>query len=125
MRPLFALLLLAAPVLAAPVPPPPRLTEAGLVGTYWQTWGHSYHGPVTFGDDGSYRFENEGGVAVYLGYWWLEGNVLVLMERTMYTQTGFSSPFATRFEIDLTGTADRVTGTVRGSNAAFTLTRGK
>lgn len=121
MRSLLLFLFLTGAATAAPVPPPPRLSGADLVGTWRQEWG-ALRGTMTIGADGSYACADDGGAVVYCGRWWLDGRTLILVERRVSLSTGDTSP-ANRYEVALSCVGPlRIAGAVRVSSSPFVLT---
>lgn len=70
--------------IAAPVPPPAKLSEEMLVGRWQYEWGQHPVGWIVFFPSGHYHARHsEGDVPVYGGQWWLRGEMLVLQEYTL------------------------------------------
>ncbi len=80
---LFALALLASPLLAAPVPPakPAELTREQMVGQWAYEYGSLTDGTLHLFPDGSYvSWHTPAANVPYHGYWFVSGNTLHLRE---------------------------------------------
>ncbi len=82
---LLSLLVLAvAKVAAAPVSPPPRLTDEMLVGRWDFQWGTQREGWIEFLPDGRYHSRHcPGDPPSYAGLYWVHRGEIVLWERRM------------------------------------------
>jgi hypothetical protein len=104
-------------LLGAPVPKqtaPKELVNKDLLGDWTMKWG-SVDGTASFGTDG-YYYEVYGG-SHYIGYWYIEGAAVVIVERWFDPATGATgSEMTFRFK-----SAERRPGYFRGATDSGTV----
>ncbi len=108
----LALVLCVAPSWAAPVPPPERVTDKALVGTWKLEWGGFDFdaGYIIFSDDRTFVAKYYGhSPCVWVGTYSVSSGVLTLVGRTFRPETGdLGLPWLV--EIDLSTAGPRVKG---------------